>query len=75
VKKLIFVFAFLSCAAVNPYAHDESSSCPAPMSEEQHASGVVRCRALCSSEGRNFSSFDVDCKCRCERGFHGGYRP
>jgi hypothetical protein len=75
MKRLIILFAFLSCASVNPYAYPESSSCPSSMDEEQHLSGVVRCRAMCSSEGRNFSSFDADCKCRCERSFHGGYRP
>jgi hypothetical protein len=74
--KLQFVALLLmvSCARVNKYAYEELDGCPAPMSEEQHESGVVRCRALCSSYARDFAEFDADCKCRCAPSGGGGYR-
>jgi hypothetical protein len=75
--KLIAVVALLavSCATTNPYAYDEADACPPNMSEEQHESGVVRCRAMCSSYAREFAEFDAECKCRCAPATGGGYRP
>lgn len=65
----------LSCAsAKNQYAYQELEQCPAAMSEEQHYSGVVRCRALCSSYGRDFAEFGADCRCYCAPAPH-RYRP
>ena len=57
----------LSCATVkqNPYAYEEMDSCPASMDEQQHLSGVVRCRAMCSSYGRDFAEYGGDCRCYC----------
>jgi len=72
-RLLVILFSLASCAAIRPY--DDSAACPSPMTDEMRLSGVVRCRAMCSSEGRNFSSFDDDCKCRCARGYGGGYLP
>jgi len=64
-RLLIILFSFASCAATSRYSYEESPTCPVQMTEEQHASGAVRCRAMCSSYGRDFASFDPDCKCRC----------
>jgi hypothetical protein len=41
------------------------------MTAEEHASGVVRCRAMCSSYARDFDNYSAaTCKCFCkpERG-------
>lgn len=56
-----------SCATVgsNPYAYEELESCPVSMTEQQHASGVVQCRAMCSSYGRDMHEFGKDCRCFC----------
>ncbi len=63
----------VSCASSARYAYEESESCPVAMTEEQHESGVVRCRAMCSSYARDFAEFDAECKCRCAPP-GGGYR-
>jgi hypothetical protein len=61
------VLAVCSCATTkqNQYAYEEMDSCPSQMTEQQHYSGVVRCRALCSSYARDFVQFGDDCKCFC----------
>lgn len=71
-----FVLLSLSCATTsNPYSYEEMAQCPPSMDEEQHESGVVRCRAMCSSYAREFAEFDHECKCRCAPPAGGGYRP
>ena len=65
----------VSCATTPSTGYEELASCPAAMDDEQRASGAVRCRAMCSSYARDFSSFDDDCKCRCMPAYGGGYRP
>ncbi|TAL42474.1 MAG: hypothetical protein EPN91_08825 [Salinibacterium sp.] len=64
MRPALALLLMLGCATVRS-TYEESSECPVVMTEEQHASGVVRCRALCSSYARDFSSYDTDCKCRC----------
>lgn len=54
-----------ACATVSPYAYDEAAECPAHMTSEGHESGVVRCRAMCSSYARDFADYTSDCKCWC----------
>jgi hypothetical protein len=72
---LALLSMLLSCASSNQYAYSEMDSCPSSMTEEQHESGVVRCRAMCSSYARDFAEFDAECKCRCAPGAGaGGYR-
>lgn len=75
MRRLIAVLAFLSCATVAPSTYEEADACPVPMTEEQRASGAVRCRAMCSSYARDFAAFEDDCKCRCQPARGGGYRP
>lgn len=67
MKKLIAVLMLASCATVgpNPYAYEEAASCPRGMTEDEHLSGTVRCRALCSSYGRDFDQYGKDCRCFC----------
>jgi hypothetical protein len=74
MKYLLGSLLLLSCAPTNRYAYAEMDACPAPMSEEQHESGVVRCRAMCSSYARDFGEFDSDCKCRCGPSGGGQYQ-
>lgn len=64
------------CATVkqNPYAYHELESCPASMTEEQHRSGVVRCRAMCSSYSRDFAEFTADCRCWCAPSSQGRFQ-
>ncbi len=71
---LLLSLSSLACATVkqNPYAYQELDSCPASMSEEQHYSGVVRCRAMCSSYARDFAEFTADCRCWCAPSSPGG---
>ena len=73
------VLLTMACATVsdNPYAYNEMDSCPSRMSDEQQYSGVVRCRAMCSSYGRDFAEYDAQCRCWCMPGMGkagGGYR-
>ena len=82
VRFLAVVMSMLawSCAttASNPHAYAEMEACPSSMTDEQHQSGVVRCRALCSSYGRDFAEYRADCRCMCMPGAgraNGGYRP
>lgn len=63
--KLAAVLMTLSCATSSRYGYSELADCPARMDEEQHMSGVVRCRAMCSSYARDFAEYGADCKCRC----------
>lgn len=70
--RLLVAVLLVSCAA-GPYAWRESESCPSPMTEEEHASGAVRCRAMCSSYGRDVVRFDDACRCYCAPA--GGYAP
>lgn len=73
---ILAAFLLVGCAtAPTPYGYEEMSSCPAAMDAEQKESGVVRCRAMCSSYARDFATYDDDCKCRCAPQFQGGYRP
>lgn len=75
MKNLILaVFLLAGCATVGQGGY-EAEQCPAVMTPAQKESGVVRCRAMCSSYARDFSSFDDDCKCRCKPAVGGGYRP
>jgi hypothetical protein len=73
---LFVVLLSVGCATTsNPYAYNEMESCPSAMSDEQHMSGVVRCRALCSSYARDFAEYTPDCKCWCAPASGpGGYR-
>jgi len=65
-----------ACATVTSSSYEEMTQCPAAMTEEQHASGVVRCTAMCSSYARDFAEYDsTDCKCRCMPAYGGGYKP
>lgn len=68
MKKLLAVVMLISCATVNPYAYDEAPECPGTnMTPAQFDSGTVRCRALCSSWGRNLERYNAaDCKCLCK---------
>lgn len=75
MKKLLLSVALLMSCAASQYAFHEAETCPVSMTEDQKASGRVRCAALCSSYARDFASFDDDCKCRCAPQFGGGYRP
>lgn len=71
MKKLILTLflAVSACAttqaSTNPNDYQESQTCPTVMSEEGHLSGVVRCRAMCSSYARDFAEYTDDCKCWC----------
>lgn len=53
------------CATTSKYSYEELESCPTFMNEQQHLSGVVRCRALCSSYARDFAEYGDDCRCWC----------
>lgn len=65
-----------SCATTSRYAYEELDSCPARMTPEQRLSGVVRCRAMCSSYARDFAEFTDECGCFCAPApGQGGYRP
>ena len=71
MKKILIMLCLVSaCATVgsntNPYAYEEAPSCPARMDSQQFESGLVRCRALCSSYARDVDRFDKDCKCYCK---------
>lgn len=80
-KILLAAMLMVGCATVqaqqNPYDYQEMSSCPSKMDEEQQLSGTVRCRAMCSSYGRDFAEYSADCKCWCKPDGrthgHGGY--
>ena len=65
----------VSCATTGAYRYEESESCPANMDEKGHASGAVRCAAMCSSYARNFAEYTDDCKCFCAPASGSGYRP
>lgn len=67
------VVLLVSCASPARYAYQETEMCPAVMSEQEHNSGVVRCRAMCSSYARDFAEFGSDCRCRCAPAGGGGY--
>lgn len=64
--KYMFVGLLLSCVTTNPYAYEEATECPVAMNQEEHLSGQVRCRAMCSSYGRDMDSYRTDCKCFCK---------
>lgn len=53
------------CATVASSRYEESTECPADMTETQYRSGMVRCIAACSSWGRDFATYHSDCKCEC----------
>jgi len=75
MKPIIAVMLLVGCATTattNPYQYDELQQCPVSMTEEQRSSGVVRCRAMCSSYGRDFDSYTDDCKCWCAPAHGGG---
>lgn len=73
---VVVVLLWSACATGNRYAYAEMEACPASMSEGEHESGVVRCRAMCSSYARDFAEYDDHCNCRCAPGANGGgYRP
>lgn len=69
----LLALSLLSGCATTSYA--ELDQCPAVMDEEQKASGVVRCRAMCSSYNRDFDSFGDDCHCNCASKVGSSYRP
>jgi len=62
MKRILAVLMLAACATIP--AGDEPP-CPYPMSEDQLRSGVMQCRALCSSWGRDIDHFRTDCKCVC----------
>jgi hypothetical protein len=73
---MLMLLTTAACATTsNPYSYEEMSSCPPSMDAEEHQSGVVRCRAMCSSYAREFAEYDHECKCRCAPAAGGGYRP
>ena len=75
--KYLMLLLVVSCVTsggevreANASSWEEAASCPSNMSNEQKASGSVRCRAMCASYGRGFELFDSECRCICapERG-------
>lgn len=67
MKKLILASLLaIGCATVNPYRYEELGACPNFMDDDQRASGTVRCRAACSSEGRDMAYYADNCKCYCQ---------
>ena len=69
--KKLFLAALLviGCATVSPLTNQqqyEMDTCPNLMTEEQQLSGAIRCRAMCSSEGRDMALYDDNCKCFCQ---------
>jgi hypothetical protein len=70
---LILLLSLLGGCTTSSYS--EMDQCPAYMDEEQKASGAVRCRAMCSSYGRDFDSFGDDCHCNCVGKVGSAYRP
>lgn len=63
MRKLLLCL-LLSCATVGNY---NEGDCPSMMSREEHASGSVRCRALCSSYARDFDYYTDKCECVCKK--------
>lgn len=63
--RVALVALFLNACAVSKYSYSESEQCPSFMDNEQRESGTVRCRALCSSYGRDMEGYTDDCKCYC----------
>lgn len=63
MRALFLVFLLMGC--VRNFSFETMEFCPAHMTEEQERSGYIRCRALCSSYGRDVYKFDEECKCRC----------
>jgi hypothetical protein len=63
--RVALVALFLNACAVSKYQYSESEQCPVMMDSEQKESGTVRCRALCSSYGRDMEGYTDDCKCYC----------
>lgn len=61
--KLLPFLLLLACATT-PYR--ETEECPSHMTQSEHASGAVRCRAECSSWGRDFEDYRLDCACVCK---------
>lgn len=75
MKKLFLAVLVITSCATNQYAFSELNSCPAVMDSQQYQSGVVRCRAECSSYARDFYLYsEKDCKCYCQPAMGGGYR-
>jgi len=75
-RLLLILFSLASCAAIHPSGYEEAETCPSPMTQSQAESGIVRCRALCSSYARDFAGFGLDCKCYCRGSAgQGGYVP
>lgn len=66
---IVAVLALAACATVAPLTNQqqyEMDTCPNFMTDEMRASGTVRCRAMCSSEGRDMAVYKDNCKCYCQ---------
>lgn len=70
-RLLVVLFSLASCAAVQ--SRPEAEVCPSPMSNAQYMSGAMQCRALCSSYGRDYEAFDLQCRCICQPEKRGAY--
>ncbi len=67
---IVAVLALAACVTTAPALTNqqqyEMDTCPNLMTDEMRLSGSVRCRAMCSSEGRDMAVYTDECKCYCQ---------